>query len=138
MTTPPPAPITVHNAIFWNRGMPESGPHSWGEFVKGHATAGLGAAIQTIVAQSILGVGQVLGQVVALIVFGGPSKGESKETKMLHTALKIDILAGKCGDFVGKDGEVRKEVVEAIASEKDPQTRLLLLGGVATCVKKCS
>jgi hypothetical protein len=130
-------PIQVQNAVFlgMHHGQDPSS-QSWKQWGQENAMIGLNTAVQHIIAQCVIGCAQIVMGVVVQIVIGDKLNEVSKETEMLHTALKIAALTKNFDLIVDQKGNVKEEVLRAISEEKDPNIRLQFLNGVAICVNE--
>lgn len=106
----------------------------WGEWTTEQLQAGLGQAIQGLVAGVLMGLGNVLIQKLNEKV-NGKEEHILSQSNVGDQELKIAIITGDCDSLLDSSGSVKKAVMELLArSEKEEaQNYSTYLMGVANC-----
>lgn len=106
----------------------------WGEWTSEQFQAGLGQAIQVMVSEIIVGLGQIL---IRKIFEGVSGKTEQilEKPNVEEQELKIAIITGECNALLDSSGSVKKTVMELLAKaqKEEPQNHPTYLAGVVNC-----
>ncbi len=133
--------LTVQNAVVMQQ---QGSERSWYEWTGDHCQAGLGAAIQNLVAGAIIACGTMGVQYLVEKVRGNsnpvPVSSTTEEEQMLKVAavavaMRGKTMPGECDGLVDSNGSIKKAFAQMLAKAQDqePNNYTAYITGAGKC-----